>query len=77
MTTKEKQICKLYNNAKGYNSAQDIENKLTYISIVNTTLECLVYTGVIDSYKINRSCDKIVEIVLLNKGVGTITIIID
>ena len=87
MTKTEERICKnirickrIYDNAKNYNLAQDIESKLTYISILNTNLEFLVDTGSIVRYDINRDKndnEKITKIVLLFKGAGTINIIVD
>lgn len=83
MTKIEEQIriCKgIYNNAKNYNLAQDVESKLVYASIINSTLECLVYTGVIIRYDINRDRndnEKIAKIVLLFEELGTIDITID
>ena len=87
MTKTEKRICKnirickrIYNNAKNYNLAQNIESKLTYISILNTNLEFLVETGSIVRYDINRdrnNNEKITKIVLLFEGLGTINITVD
>ena len=71
-------ICKrIYDNAKNYNLAQNIESKLTYISILNTHLEFLVDTSSIVRYDINRDKndnEKITKIVLLFEGLGTINI---
>lgn len=87
MTKTEERICKnirickrIYNDAKNYNLAQNIESKLTYISILNTNLEFLVDTGSIVRYDINRDKndnEKITKIVLLFKGFETINIIVD
>ena len=87
MTKTEKRICKnirickrIYNDAKNYNLALNIESKLTYISILNTNLEFLVDTSSIVRYDINRdknNNEKITKIVLLFKGAGTINIIVD
>ena len=87
MTKIEERICKsihickrIYNDAKNYNLAQNIESKLTYISILNTNLEFLVDTGSIVRYDINRDKndnEKITKIVLLFEGQGTINIIVD
>ena len=87
MTKTEERICKyicickrIYDNAKNYNLAQNIESKLTYISIINTYLEFLVDTGSIIRYDINRDKndnEKITKIVLLFEGFGTINITID
>ena len=87
MTKTEERICKsihickrIYNNAKNYNLAQNIESKLTYISILNTSLEFLVDTGSIIRYDINRDRndnEKITKIVLLFEGFETINIIVD
>ena len=87
MTKEEERICKyirickrIYDNAKNYNLAQDIESKLTYISILNTNLEFLVDTSSIVSYDINRDKndnEKITKIVLLFEGLGTINITVD
>ena len=83
MTKEEERICKyirickrIYNNAKNYNLAQNIESKLTYISILNTNLE----SSSIVKYDINRDKndnEKITKIVLLFEGLGTINITID
>ena len=74
-------ICKrIYDNAKNYNLAQNIESKLTYISILNTNLEFLVDTGSIVRYDINRDKndnEKITKIVLLFEGFGTVDITVD
>ena len=70
----------IYNDAKNYNLAQNIESKLTYISILNTNLEFLVDTGSIVRYDINRdknNNEKITKIVLLFEGLGTINITVD
>ena len=70
----------IYDNAKNYNLAQNIESKLTYISILNTNLEFLVDTGSIVRYDINRDKndnEKITKIVLLFEGLGTINITVD
>ena len=87
MTKTEERICKnirickrIYDNAKNYNLAQNIESKLTYISILNTKLEFLVDTGSIVRYDINRDKndnEKITKIVLLFEGLGTVDIIVD
>ena len=81
MTKTEERICKrIYDNAKNYNLAQNIESKLTYISILNTNLEFLVDTGSIVRYDINRDKndnEKITKIVLLFEGFGTVDIIVD
>ena len=87
MTKTEERICKnirickrIYNDAKNYNLAQNIESKLTYISILNTNLEFLVDTGSIVRYAINRDKndnEKITKIVLLFEGFETINIIVD
>ena len=87
MTKTEIRICKnirickrIYNDAKNYNLAQNIESKLTYISILNTNLEFLVDTGSIVRYDINRDKndnEKITKIVLLFEGFETINIIVD
>ena len=87
MTKTEERICKnirickrIYDNAKNYNLAQNIENKLTYISILNTNLEFLVDIGSIVRYDINRDRndnEKITKIVLLFEGLGTINITVD
>ena len=87
MTKTEERICKnirickrIYDNAKNYNLAQNIESKLTYISILNTNLEFLVDTGSIIRYDINRdrnNNEKITKIVLLFEGLGTINITVD
>ena len=87
MTKTEERICKnirickrIYDNAKNYNLAQNIESKLTYISILNTKLEFLVDTGSIVRYDINRDKndnEKITKIVLLFEGFETINIIVD
>ena len=87
MTKEEERICKnirickrIYDNAKNYNLAQDIESKLTYISILNTNLEFLVDIGSIVRYDINRDKndnEKITKIVLLFEGFETINITID
>ena len=87
MTKTEKRICKnirickrIYNDAKNYNLAQNIESKLTYISILNTNLEFLVDSGSIIRYDINRDRndnEKITKIVLLFEGLGTINITVD
>ena len=87
MTKIEERICKIirickriYNDAKNYNLAQNIESKLTYISILNTNLEFLVDTGSIVRYDINRDKndnEKITKIVLLFEGLETINIIVD
>ena len=87
MTKEEERICKyirickrIYDNAKNYNLAQNIESKLTYISILNTNLEFLVDTGSIVRYDINRNKndnEKIIKIVLLFEGLGTINITVD
>lgn len=83
MTKTEERICKyihickrIYDNAKNYNLAQNIESKLTYISILNTSLE----TSSIVRYDINRDKndnEKITKIVLLFEGFGTVNITID
>ena len=70
----------IYNDARNYNLAQNIESKLTYISILNTNLEFLVDTGSIIRYDINRDKndnEKITKIVLLFEGLGTINITVD
>ena len=87
MTRTEERICKnirickrIYDNAKNYNLAQNIESKLTYISILNTNLEFLVDIGSIIRYDINRDKndnEKITKIVLLFEGLGTINITVD
>ena len=87
MTKTEERICKsihickrIYNDAKNYYLAQNIESKLTYISILNTKLEFLVDTSSIIRYDINRDKndnEKITKIVLLFKGLGTINITVD
>ena len=87
MTKTEERICKdiricksIYNDAKNYNLAQNIESKLTHISILNTKLEFLVDTGSIIRYDINRNKndnEKITKIVLLFEGFETINIIVD
>ena len=87
MTKTEERICKnirickrIYNDAKNYNLAQNIESKLTYISILNTNLEFLVDIGSIVRYDINRDKndnEKITKIVLLFEGLETINIIVD
>ena len=87
MTKTEERICKnirickrIYDNAKNYILAQDIESKLTYISILNTNLEFLVDTSSIVRYDINRNKnnnEKITKIVLLFEGFETINITID
>ena len=87
MTKVEERICKnirickrIYDNAKNYNLDQDIESKLTYISILNTNLEFLVDIGSIVRYDINRDKndnEKITKIVLLFEGLGTINITVD
>ena len=87
MTKIEERICKnirickrIYNDAKNYNLAQNIESKLTYISILNTNLEFLVDIGSIVRYNINRDKndnEKITKIVLLFEGLETINIIVD
>ena len=70
-------ICKrIYDNAKNYNLAQNIESKLTYISILNTNLE----SSSIVRYDINRDKndnEKITKIVLLFEGFGTVNITVD
>ena len=83
MTKTEERICKnirickrIYDNAKNYNLAQNIESKLTYISILNTNLE----SSSIVRYDINRDKndnEKITKIVLLFEGFETINIIVD
>ena len=83
MTKIEERICKyihickrIYDNAKNYNLAQNIESKLTYISILNTNLE----SSSIVKYDINRDKndnEKITKIVLLFEGFGTVNITID
>ena len=83
MTKTEERICKsihickrIYNHAKNYNLAQNIESKLTYISILNTNLE----SSSIVRYDINRDKndnEKITKIVLLFEGLGTINITVD
>ena len=83
MTKTEERICKnirickrIYDNAKNYNLAQNIESKLTYISILNTNLE----SSSIVKYDINRDKndnEKITKIVLLFEGFGTVNITID
>lgn len=83
MTKTEERICKyirickrIYDNAKNYNLAQNIESKLTYISILNTNLE----SSSIVRYDINRDKndnEKIIKIVLLFEGLGTINITVD
>ena len=87
MTKTEERICKsirickrIYNDAKNYNLAQNIESKLTYISILNTNLEFLVDSGSIIRYDIDRDendNEKITKIVLLFEGLGTINITVD
>ena len=68
----------IYNDAKNYNLAQCIEDKLTYISIINNKLKFLVDTGAIDRYRILRDeNDNISEIVLQYKGFETAYIIVD
>ena len=68
----------IYNDAKNYNLAQCIEDKLTYISIINNKLKFLVDTGAIDRYRILRDeNDNISEIVLRYKGFETVYIIVD
>ena len=83
MTKTEERICKyirickrIYDNAKNYNLAQNIESKLTYISILNTNLE----SSSIVRYDINRDKndnEKITKIVLLFEGFGTVNITVD
>ena len=83
MTKTEERICKnirickrIYDNAKNYNLAQNIESKLTYISILNTNLE----SSSIVKYDINRDKndnEKITKIVLLFEGFGTVNITVD
>ena len=80
--TKIEQICqRIYNNAKNYNLSRDIEDKLTYISILNSILETLVYTNTIDNYDINRNDNKEITEILLylqfHKDSRTVTITID
>ena len=80
--TKIEQICqRIYNNAKNYNLSRDIEDKLTYISILNSILETLVYANTIDNYDINRNDNKEITEILLylqfHKGSRTIAITID
>ena len=87
MTKTEECICKsihickrIYNDAKNYYIAQNIESKLTYISILNINLEFLVDTGSIVRYDINRDKndnEKITKIVLLFEGFETINITVD
>ena len=83
MTKTEERICKyirickrIYNDAKNYNLAQNIESKLTYISILNTNLE----SSSIVRYDINRDKndnEKITKIVLLFEGFGTVNITVE
>ena len=80
--TKIEQICqRIYNNAKNYNLSRDIEDKLTYISILNSILETLVYTNTIDNYDINRNDNKEITEILLylqfHKDSRTVAITID
>ena len=87
MTKEEERISKyiricerIYDNAKNYNLAQNIESKLTYISIINNKLKFLVNTGAIDRYRILRDendNEKISEIVLQYKGFERVYIIVD
>ena len=70
----------IYNDAKNYNSAQCIESKLMYISLINNKLKFLVDTGAIDRYRIIRDendNEKISEIVLRYKGFERAYIIVD
>ena len=78
ITSKIERICKRIGD--NYNSAESIENKLTYISILNTNLEFLVETGTIDRYDIKRdkyNNERIAEIVIYYNSSETVEIIID
>lgn len=78
--TKIEQICiDIYSNAKGYNAAGYKENKLSYGSYLNGILECLITTGIIDGYVVDKNYNKkIVEIRLrLNVSDKIINVIID
>ena len=70
----------IYNDAKNYNSAQCIESKLMYISLINNKLKFLVNKGAIDRYRVLRdenNNEKISKIVLQHKGFKTLYIIVD
>ena len=78
--TKIEQICTdIYDKARGYNISGYKENKLAYSSCLNGILECLITTGVIDGYVIDKNYNKrITEIRLrLNKPDKIVNVIID
>lgn len=78
--TKIEQICiDIYSNAKGYNASGYKENKISYASRLNGILECLVTTGIIDGYVVDKNYrKKIVEIRLrLNGPSKIVNVIID
>lgn len=78
--TKIEQIClDIYSNAKGYNESRYKENKLSYNSCLNGVLECLVTTGIIDGYVVDKNYSKkIIEVRLrLNVPDKIVNVIID
>ena len=78
--TKIERICfAIYGSAKGYNSSRYKENKISYSSCLNAILECLVTTGIIDGYVIDKNYrKKIIEVRLrLNVPDKIVNVIID
>lgn len=78
--TKIEQICTdIYDTARGYNISGYKENKLKYSSCLNGILECLVTTGIIDGYVVDKNYNKkVIEIRLrLNVHDKIVNVIID
>ena len=78
--TKIEQIClDIYSNAKGYNASRCKENKLTYGCVLSGILACLVNTGIIDGYVVDKNYNKkIIEVRLrLNVPDKIVNVIID